>query len=123
MILKLIITIRNHSIKTIIITFTMVNFRNNAIISNYQQTDITSNIIDTSTQTTNYIDENYVNNNNIATVILNPTQPLNENYLWILEVRDNVVPGLDSMVTYIQPTYATLTALQNAITSLHNNIH
>ena len=123
MILKLIITIRNHSIKTIIITFTMVNFRNNAIISNYQQTDITSNIIDTSTQTTNYIDENYVNNNNIATVILNPTQPLNENYLWILEVRDNVVPGLDSMVTYIQPTYATLTALQNAITSLNNNIH
>ena len=33
------------------------------IISNSQQTDITNNVIDTNTQTTNYIDENYLNNN------------------------------------------------------------
>ena len=38
----------------------MFNFRNNGIISNSQQTDVTNNIIDTTTQTTNYIDENLV---------------------------------------------------------------
>ena len=53
---------------------------------------------------------------------MNPTPSLNESYLWIPEVSDNVVPGLDSMVTYIQPKYATLTALQNAITNINNNI-
>ena len=53
---------------------------------------------------------------------MNPTPSLNENYLWIPEVSDNVVPGLDSMITYIQSKYATLTSLQNAITHIHNNI-
>ena len=37
---------------------------------------------------TNYIDGNYLNNNKIATVILNPTPSLNDNYLWIAEVSD-----------------------------------
>ena len=63
-----------------------------------------------------------LNNNEIATVILNPTPSINENYLWTTEVSDNVVPGLDSVITYIQSKYATLTALQNAITNIHNNI-
>ena len=31
----------------------------------------------------------------MATIILNPTPSLNENCLWIPEVSDNVVPGLD----------------------------
>ena len=58
----------------------------------------------------------------MATIILNPTPSLNENCLWIPEVSDNVVPGLDSVVTYIQSKYATLAALQDAITNIHNNI-
>ena len=41
---------------------------------------------------------------------------LNENYLWIPEgIIDNLVPGLDSLLTYIQSKYATLAALQNSI--------
>ena len=48
---------------------------------------------------------------------MNPTTSLNENYLWIPETSDNVVPGLDSMITYTQSKYVTLTALQNAITN------
>ena len=43
-----------------------------------------------------------LNNDRIATVILNPTPPIIENYLWIPETSDNVVPGLDSLITYIQ---------------------
>ena len=53
---------------------------------------------------------------------MHPTPSLNKNFLWIPETRDDVVPGLDSMVTYTQPTYVTLTALQNAITNINNNI-
>ena len=34
--------------------------------------------------------------------MLNPTPSLVENCLWIPETSDNVVPGLDSLVTYIQ---------------------
>ena len=54
---------------------------------------------------------------------MNPTPSLNDNYLWIPEVSDNVVPGLDSILTYnTQPKYATLTALQNTTTNINNNI-
>ena len=53
---------------------------------------------------------------------MNPTPTLNDNYLWIPETSDNVAPGLDSMITYIQSQYATLTALQNPITHINNNI-
>ena len=74
------------------------NFEKNEIISNSPQTDITNNKIDTNTQTTNYFDENYLNNNKIATAIMNPTPTLNENYLWIPETSDNVAPGLGSMI-------------------------
>ena len=34
--------------------------------------------------------------------MLNPTPSTNENYLWIPETSDNVVPGLDSLITCIQ---------------------
>ena len=53
---------------------------------------------------------------------MNPTPSLNEGYLWIPETSDNVVPGLDSMITYIQSKYVTLAALQNAITHISNDI-
>ena len=63
-----------------------------------QQTNITNKIIETRTQTINYIDNNYLNSNKQAAVILNPTPSLNENYLLIPEgITNNVVPGLDSM--------------------------
>ena len=38
-----------------------------------QQTDITNNITETNQHTINYIDNNYINKNNVATVIVNPT--------------------------------------------------
>ena len=98
------------------------DFRKNEIISSSGQTDITNNVIETNTQTTNYIDENYPTNNNIAAVILNPTPSINESYLWTPEVSDNAVPGLDSVITYIQSKYATLTALQNMLTNINANI-
>ena len=53
---------------------------------------------------------------------MNPTPSLNDNYLWIPEVSDNVAGGLDSMITYAQSKHATLTALQNAITHISNSI-
>ena len=77
---------------------------------------------ETNNQTINHIEHNYLNNNKFATVILNPSPSMNENYLWIPEVSDNVVPGLDSMLTYNLNTYATLPALQNAITNINKNI-
>ena len=53
---------------------------------------------------------------------MNPTPSLNETYLWIPKVSNNVVPGLDSLITYTQSEYATLAALQNVITNITNNI-
>ena len=72
--------------------------------------------------TTNYTDEHYLNKNKIATVMLNPKPSLKDNYLWLPETSGNVVPGVDSMITYTQSKYATLTALQNAITNMTINI-
>ena len=91
-------------------------------ISLSQQTVITNHIIETNTETTYHIDNDYLNTNNIATVMLNPTPSMNENYLWTPEVSDNVAPGLDSMITYTQSKYATLTALQNAITIIKQRL-
>ena len=53
---------------------------------------------------------------------MNPTPSLNATYVWIPETNDNGAPGLDSKITYIQSTYAALTALQNAITHITNNM-
>ena len=95
--------IRNYLIKIIIKTFTLIPLSlENKIISNPQQTDITNSLIEINTQTANYIGENYLNCNRKATVRLNPTPSLHEDYLWIPETSDNVVPGLDSMLTYTQ---------------------
>ena len=81
------------------------NFRQNEILSSSQEIDITNNIIEANTQTTNHIN-NYLNNNK-TTAILNPTPSINENCLWTPEVSDNVVPGLGSMTTYTQSKHAT----------------
>ena len=95
------------------------NFRKIENISLTQQTDITNNITETNTQTINYVDNSYLNDNKIATITVNPNP--SETYLWIPEGKtDNVVPGLDSLLTYTQPKYATLTALQNYITNINN---
>ena len=57
-------------------------------------------------------------------MIVNPTPSLPDNYLWIPEgITDNVAPGLDSLLTYIQSKYATLAALQNSITSINTIIN
>ena len=88
-----------------------------------QQTDITHQTTETNTQIINYANANYLNHDRNATVILNPTPSLNENYLWIPEVSDHVAPGSDSMLTYIQSKYTTSTSLQNAITYANNDIN
>ena len=98
------------------------NFRKIENISLSQQTHITNNITETNNQTINYIGNSYLNNDKIATIVLNPTPSLTDNYLWIPETNDNVVAGSDSMVTYIQSKYATKNAIQNAINDINNNI-
>ena len=80
----------------------VINFRKIENISLTRQTDITNNITETNTQTINYVDDNNMQNDKVATIILNPTPSLTENYLWIPETSDNVVPGLDSLLTYLQ---------------------
>ena len=89
-------------------------------ISLIQQTGFTRNLSETNTQTINYVDNNDWNNDKIATVILDTVPSLTDNYIWIPETSDNVVPGLDSLLTYLQSKYATLTALQNSITNINN---
>ena len=99
------------------------NFRKIENISITQQTDITNNITETNTQTINYVDDNYIKNDKIATIILNPTPSLTDNYLWVPETSDTVVPGLDSILTFMQSKYATITALQNSIANINNTIN
>ena len=99
------------------------NFRKIENISLSQQTYITNNLIETNTQTINYIDNNYLNNDKIATVIVNTTPSLTDNYLWIPETTDNVVPGLYSLLTYTQSKYATINALQNATNNINNTVN
>ena len=52
-------------------------------------------------------------------LFLNTVPSLANNYIWIPETGDNVVPGLNSSLTYTQSKYATLTALQNSITNIN----
>ena len=99
------------------------NFRKIEHISLTQQTCITNNITETNNQTITYVDNNYLHNDKIATIVVNPTPSLTDNYLWIPETNDNVVPGLDSLLTYIQSKYATLTSLRNSITNTNNTIN
>ena len=89
------------------------NFRRIGNTSLTQRTDITNNISETKNQTITYVCDNYLNNGKIATVILNAVPSLTDNYIWTPEgITDNVVPGLDSLLTYTQSTYATLTTFR-----------
>ena len=100
------------------------NFRKIENISLTQHTDITNNITEPNAQTINYVDGSYIKNDKITIIILNTVAELSDNYIWIPEgIYDNVVPGLDSMLTYIQSTCATLTALHNYITNINNTIN
>ena len=91
------------------------NFRETENISLTHQTDITNHITETNNQTITYVDNNCLNNDNIATAILNTVPSLTGSYTWIPETSDNVVPGLDSLLTYTQSKYATILTLQNSI--------
>ena len=99
------------------------NFRKSENISLTQQTDITNNITETSNQTITYVDDNYLNNGRIATVILNTVPSLTDNCIWIPETTGNVVPGLDSLLTYLQSKYATTDAFKNLINDVNNTIN
>ena len=74
-----------------------LNSRKIENISLSQQTDSTNNVTENTTQTINYADNNYLNNNKIATIIVNTVPSLTDNYTWIPETIDNVAPGLDSL--------------------------
>ena len=64
-----------------------------------------------------------MNNDKIATITIAPTS-LTDNYLWIPEgITDNVVPGLNSLLTYPQSKYATINALQNAMNNITNTFN
>ena len=102
---------------------TIFNFRKIENISISQQYDITNNITETNNQTITYVHNNYLNNNKIATIILNTVPSPNDTYIWIPETTDNVVPGLESLLTYIQSKYATITALHNSIANTNNTIN
>ena len=54
-------------------------------ISLTQQTDITNNITATNDQTTTYVDDNYLDDDKIATIVLITVPPLTDNYIWIRE--------------------------------------
>ena len=101
-----------------------INFRKIGNIRISQQTDITNNITETNTQTINYVDHHFLNNNRIAAIIVNPTPSPTENYLWIPEgITDNVVLGLDGLLMHIQSKSATLTALRNSKTNINTTIN
>ena len=88
-----------------------------------QHADITNNATETNTETINYVDNNYLRNNKIATVVLNTVPSLTDKYICIPETTGNVAPGLDSLLTYVQSKYATLTSLQNSITNVNSTIN
>ena len=99
------------------------NSRNVENISLSQQTDITKNITETITQIINYVDVHHLNNNRI-TFLFQILHHLLLKTLWIPEgISDNIEPGLDSILTYIQSNNATLTTLQNSITNINNTIN
>ena len=57
-----------------------------------------------------------MNNNRIATIEVNPvSELLVDRYIWTPETSDNVVPGLASLLTYLESQYVTLITLNNAV--------
>ena len=97
------------------------NFRKIENISLSQQTDIVNNITETNNQTISYIDDSFLINNNIATVEINTGSDLiTDNYTWTPSPSDNVVPGLESLLLFLENQYITLITLNGAITASYN---
>ena len=61
------------------------HFRKIENISISQQTDITNSRAETNNQTFTYVDNCYLNDNKISTIIVNTVPSLTENYFWIPE--------------------------------------
>ena len=70
-----------------------------------------------------YVGTNYINNDKIATIVVNPIPSLNDNYVWTPSVSDDYVPGLDSLLTYLNQKFASINTLQNSITNITNTIN
>ena len=70
-----------------------------------------------------HVDNSYLNNDTIATNILNPRPSPNEHYAWIIEgITDNVVPGLEHRLTYIASKHSTTKAFQHDNNNLSHHI-
>ena len=97
------------------------NVRKVENISLSQQTDIVNIITETNEQTISYIDDNFLNNNNISTVEINIGSDLiTDNYTWTPSPSDTVVPGLESLLLFLENQYITLITLNGAITASYN---
>ena len=97
------------------------NFRKIENISLSRQTYIVNNITETNNQTISYIDDNFLNNNNIATVEINIGSDLTtDNYAWVPLPSDTVVPGLESLLLFLENQYITLITMNGAITASYN---
>ena len=62
-------------------------------------------------------EDSYVNKESISRYIT-----LDNNRQWFPFISDDVVPGLLSILEYLEINYATITSLQNAITDMNNHI-
>ena len=60
------------------------------------------------------VEDSYVNKLSISRY----TTDFDNNRLWFPFISDDVVPGLLSILGYLELNYATITSLQNAITDM-----
>ena len=63
------------------------------------------------------VEYSYVHKNYIATYMA-----IDNNLQWFPRISDLFLPGLESLLEYLQLNYATITSLQNAITEVINHI-
>ena len=66
-----------------------------------------------------------MNNDTISRYVLNPGYIVGgslEERIWSPNPSDDVVPGSESILEYIELKYATIASLQNAITAMSNHI-
>ena len=63
------------------------------------------------------VEDSYLNKDYIATYIT-----IDNNLQWFPRISDLFVPGLESLLEYLQLNYATTTSLQNAITDMSSHI-
>ena len=67
-----------------------------------------------------------MNNDKLSRYVLNPgfivDDSIEEQYMWSTNPSDDVVPGLESILEYLELNYTTITSLQNAITDVSNHV-